>query len=205
VRQSISGSLPTTSPAAGAGTVYDLASVSDSFASWYTIGNGAIIAPNLGGPVQSQHWDLVSISVQGYLGLYNTPAARMFGRFGKILTGGILTPSQSPVPFAGQFSEQSVMPPFPSDMSLVSSLWDPVVDAMPPGIAAGASFLPVTLLPVQTTILPPSPIGLTPGVPLLIGLWMTPSIIQWYPCMTAGNIGLLLYDMTYTVNYEDNL
>jgi hypothetical protein len=166
------------------------------------------IAP--GGPQQNQRWTLVSVSVQAYLALASSGAPsypRIGGKLGRIIAGLITDPAQAPTPLPFV----SVAQPLPLDSTLTSSLFDPKNDDAPPTFdgalfpgSLGANVTPDKLLAIQADISPPLPIGIVPGEPMSVGIWMMPSVLS---SVVTGpsEVDFILAWASYTINYDDGL
>lgn len=231
-RQSISGSFPGgTSQSALPGITATVQSLQDTpivpatGAPVRSNGATASVSAALEGPATSQKWSLLSVTVNGYLGLVagsnigSAPALSPYGRLGKIITA--LDPS-NPAPFGGFISGSSGQPwsvnmsPLPADGTLSVPLFDPASDELPPWapmyfkpglqIITGYPSIPIPtqLLPVSATITPPNPIQLLSVLQPGIGIWMEPSLLG-DSSRVGGYMGLTLFYATYTVDYDDGL
>jgi hypothetical protein len=195
----------------------------DSIASEWTDGATMFVPSVLGGPGISQGWSLLSVSIQGYLALISwdnifapTSTYQSFGKLGKIVAGLILDePLQqsSGVFFSATAPFTEAMVPLPSDGTLVDTLFDPDVDAMPPQMVQGQigenvfTVNGIVMLPVSVTIQPPNPIDIIAATPPTLGIWMTPSLlgVNNLTQSTAQFIGLTLMNGSFTVDYDDGL
>jgi hypothetical protein len=181
-----------------------------------TLGSGLLDATVLQPPLIS-NWAIQSVSVSAAMFLYKNPAAAVpYGRLGRVLAGIQIygSPSQdednptfnlaSPIPGA------SPMPPLPQDSSLLTPLWNPDVDPLPPltafvfqDISTPQNPPAPALLPVLATINLNQPLFLSSIGQLLVGLWLTPSLLSCgtngYPCVQLGVANAL-----YTINCDDS-
>lgn len=163
-----------------------------------------------------QKWKLLSVSVQGYLGyvIGDLPAGfqgpATYGKLGKLVAG--LPSLDIPVtalPPVAVLANQIPLLQQPNDSSLLSTLWDPAVNEMPPTIPnptdANNRFQIGQLLAVNTQISPPQPLDMLPGVTPALAVWLQPSLFGWRQSqLTSANaFGLALFYTTYTVNYDD--
>lgn len=186
----------------------------------FTLGGGLLDASNLQPPLLT-NWAVQSVSVSAGVFLYKNPttvgiaAGHTYGRLGRILTGIQVygNPSLSshtsnpnfPSPVPGQLG----MPALPQDPSLITELWDPVSDPLPPStpfvfqdISGPQSPPAPALLPVLGIVNLPQPLLLSSIGALLLGLWITPSLLgcgtNAYPCVQVGVANAL-----YTINCDD--
>jgi hypothetical protein len=170
------------------------------------VSGGATLIDSLAAsPAGSQKWNLISLSMQGYLCLSCGSTGTPYGDLGRIIAG-ILSPT-SPQQLSQGTNVPWVNPmlPLPNDMSLMTTLFDPIIDSTP---ALSTAFLrdavdPLSqLTPVSATVSPPNPIQLIGGEGLSIGIWVYPSLLG---CSAFGAVGLQLQYMSYTLAYDDGL
>jgi len=176
----------------------------------WTLGKTATRDAVLGGPYIEQHWQLISVSVQMYLRwIHDSSVApyAMFGKLGRILTG--LSVDQV---MSTQADDQylTTVAELPTDTSLVTDLWNPVNDPMPPiGYSGGGGVslqTPYNALAMTAQISPPNPIDLFEGVNPVVGIWMMPSLLGVNPAAPLANgVGLDVAAAKFTINYEDGL
>jgi hypothetical protein len=155
------------------------------------------------GPGISSKWTLLSISVQGYLQVFETATAQpLYGRLGRIIAG--LTLDSPPNQTQGSGPQPWTVPmlPITPDTTLTTDLWNPASDPMPPTQVASIDDTPSKNLPVQANIVLPVPYQVIPGVTPTVGIWMTPSILAT-SSGTGVQFGLLLTRATWTADYDD--
>lgn len=185
--------------------------------STYSSGATTIDAVPLGAGISSK-WKLLSMSVQAYMALIDagsqSTTTGAFGKFGRASASLILQPNfdqtNSP-PYGGMISP---MLPLPQDSTLTATLWDPATNPLPPRTPSPplippdiTSRPPSALLPVNTSIQLPVPIPIDLVERLLVGLWLTPSLIGFYkPAVNAGlfcQFGLAILYASYVLNFDD--
>jgi hypothetical protein len=154
----------------------------------------------LQGPTPQQNWTLLSVSVQAYLAmsaLISAPAG-MFGKLAPIQTGLVLNNQTAPTnaPYTQPIDNA------PTDNTLITTLWDPTTDDMPPTLASGAGSAIAEFKSVSSALIPAEPIQLTPGVTPVMTLRLNPSILG---AVAGGVFGLMLAFGTFTINYDDGL
>lgn len=183
----------------------------------YTAGAGLLDATVLQPPLVA-NWAIVSISVSAGLFIYQNPtltgtaAGHLYGRLGRILTGIQVYGSPSRAmssgtltPIPGAFP----MPQLPQDPSLITPLWEPATDPLPPSTPFAFQNISTPPPPPAPSLLPalailnlPQPLYLSSIGALLIGLWLTPSLLgcgtNGYPCVQIGVANAL-----YTINCDD--
>lgn len=224
MKRSISGTFPTATSSllANLGDLADASGI--PFNALRTAGNCAIIQPTLEGPAPNQKWTLLSVSIQAGLVFVtgegrtsinaseDTPSGGVLGNIQAFLLPGESNQSVSPTGRPGTFYQPftinplltiGVSPPPPFDETLAADLWDFTSSQMPPSqqVADGTE-----LLPISASIVPPFPLGMLPGNPPLIGIYMKPSLLQWYSLPNPGMQhykGLAIFGATYIVNYDD--
>src|SRR5947209_2585350 len=103
-----------------------------AFTSQYTLGTTIIDQPSL--QTVGRHWKLLSVAFRATLA-YGGGFEPVYGKFGKVYAGldisGILNPTSQLLANTGS------IPPWqdlPNDVSLVSTLWDPAIDPLPPNV-----------------------------------------------------------------------
>jgi hypothetical protein len=159
-----------------------------------------IISPNDLIPRPGKNFTILGVSVGGRLAVQqNGPT--LYGKFGKIVIGMPMTPdsSSSPTGF-GYLPYTTPALPLPSDLSLISTLWDPEVDSLPPSFA-NSSLDPTNLLPVYASIDLSIPLLVTTGISPVVGIWMLPSLLS--SGGSQPSIQLSMYYATYSVVYDD--
>ena len=158
-------------------------------------------------PQPTERWTILGFAVTASLQLVAI-SATPFGRFGKIKCGLAVPLSPTPVviddgnpagvPFTG----------LPPDASLITDLWNPDVDPIPPVFGNALLQTSQTTLPVAAAFTLPQPIdygGLTqPTYQLTIGLWMLPSLYGLINS-SLSTISLDLFNANYVVYYDDNI
>jgi len=100
----------------------------------------------------------------------------------------------------------------PTDSTLITDLWNPANDPLPPAApfffgqsgVSQSTPTPNSLLPITATIIPPNPVDLIPGIEPYIGIWMTPSLIG-DASGNGGYGGLTVFYGKYVINYDDGL
>jgi hypothetical protein len=179
----------------------------------YTQGTTQIDTTNLQGPRQNQNWSLESVSIQAGLSFSNLldlgqlGQALPSGKFGKIYAGIILTAGAYSQTQSGLSPGVSPVQSLPTDSTLVTTLWDPTVDDMPPSTTVFEDFISNSLQ-LETVIIPSFPVDIVPGSPPLLGIWMEPSV---YAVNNPGSseptyqIGLIISSAQYAISYDDGL
>lgn len=149
-----------------------------------------------------QHWKLLSIAVQAsLLHKKNSPCWGKLGRIFSAVDPTGITPS------TGGGSTPNVLP-LPSDATLITTLWDPTINDLPPDINIsdpeniGTAQNPG--LPISSVISLPVPLPVEASVQVTIGLWIFPSLIT-APFSGAGTPPLQIYIVNgkYTLNFDD--
>lgn len=177
----------------------------------WTLGKTVTRAAILGGPAIEQHWQLINVSIQGYLRWVSDTTTNQndvcFGKLGRIFTALSMDQVMST-----QADDQylTAVAELPTDTSLMIDLWNPDNDPMPPtafSSSGGISgFTPPTALAMSATISPPNPLDLFSGVNPVVGIWMLPSLLGLYPADPSPNgIGLDVIAAKFTINYDDGL
>jgi hypothetical protein len=151
-------------------------------------------------PTSLQKWTILSVSIYGLLGYFNTINGAVFGKFGKIYGGLVLD--------AGDFPTQTftTLPNLPTDPALTAPMWDSAVNEMPPPFGGTLPPSQATIagfLPVSVSISPPVPLDMTPQYSPLVGIWFNPSLLG--SSVVGGFQGLDLENISYSVNYDDGL
>lgn len=176
------------------------------------IGGGTLPSTPRKDTLSTPPYSLISLSVTAYLAFMLTPggASIPYGRFGKIVAG---TDPGSVTPFGGFVFGNSqqpwsvVMEPLPPDASLISDLWNPASNEMPPPFTPTGNVPDALnydqLLPVSATIAPPVPIALPGTNAPYVGIWMLPSIYGAPIGLQGGNAGLALFFGTSVLTYDD--
>lgn len=155
-----------------------------------------------------------SLSMQCYLTLTDNSGAAparsaYFGKLGKLLGGmfvadAAISTSGGPTPWA------HTMLSLPADPTLVTEIWNPANDPLPPlrnvndgGFTAGLTPNPNQTLPVSGIVSPPIPVDVPIGQEVAVGLWMTPSLIGCTGTSAGGNLELTAFSSTFTIAYDD--
>lgn len=137
---------------------------------------------------------IIAISFTALLGM--SGVFPLFGALGKIVCG--LDPegqpdvfgSSSPIPSVGNGCK------LPADASLLTDLWNPENDPLPPITGSGAP-----LLPVAGTLNPSQPVPITQdNVQLCAGVYMLPSVLG--VAQPISLTGLFLTSVYYVVYYN---
>lgn len=116
---------------------------------------------------------VLAISVTAVMAVsYTGTATYPYGKFGSVLAGITNQGNQTSYGAASQTYVPGILG-FPADSSLVSALWDPSVNSLPPALTSSQA----NLLPVAVNNVLPQPLELQPGGNLLAGLWMKPSLL----------------------------
>jgi hypothetical protein len=162
---------------------------------------------DLQGPNQSQHWTFLSVSVQAKLRFRAADVGdvtHFYGRLSKILAGVILDNTSIPTQ-NGINAYISPMQALPVDSTLLTPLWDPDTDPLPPTVASSiGTDLGLT---INASIVLNDPVDIVPGVTPYIGMWMEPSLIGVVisPATALADFAIEVFDAVYTVNYDDGL
>ena len=134
----------------------------------------------------SKPFNVIGFSVSAYL-LYYAQASttqNVYGKFGKIVAGLTTSPtlvSNTSTPGAGALSFLSVdgIHGLPADQTMLSDLWDPSVDRLPPGTLGPATLETYSsLLPVSCQVSLPQPVTMQAGSNFSVGWWQFPSLIS---------------------------
>lgn len=142
---------------------------------------------------------LLSVSATANLTFIMSTA--LFGKLGKVRMGLVLD-----VPPPGTWGNPRVMAPFPDDPSLMTDMWNPANDPMPP-ITPNAVITsqPQTFF-ISGEILPPVPLDIPTEQDISVGIWITPSLLAPRAALPLNTvIGLLVGNATWSVNYDDGL
>lgn len=99
------------------------------------------------------------------------------------------------------------MPELPNDTSLLSELWNPAVNELPPiASAINSNIQPSDCLPINASVSPPVPLDLIPGEIPTVGIWVEPFIIG---CNEFGlgdaELNMVLFWPSYLMNYDDGM
>lgn len=173
------------------------------------IGGGTLPQTPRRDALSSPPYKLISMSVTAYLGLAaNATSGNIpYGLFGRIVAG---TDPNAVTPFGGfVFGANSqpwsvIMEPFPPDPSLVSEMWNPANDPMPPAIAPYSAVPGFdSLLPITAVISPPVPITLPGTNAPYVGIWMTPSLYGAPVGLAGGVAGMMLFYGNSVLTYDD--
>lgn len=219
MRQRLNGAFIQFPRNGGANAFDEVIATVTPYAAARSAGTTCYIPVTSSGPQINQKWSLLNVSFSAGLayvigGAANGSASQgpaTYGQFGKI-TCGILSLD---VPFS-VYSNQGILlgalpwiPP-PADTSLMTDLWNPADDDMPPTIpgpnATYGQPQPNQLLSVSATVSPPESLDMIPGVRLAVGISLNPSLFGWNRGgVSFGDVifGLELFNAQYTVNYDD--
>lgn len=179
------------------------------------------IAPAAGGwslgatlldPIQldipaQKSFSILGFSVMGQLSLLRS-GNPSYGKLGKLLTAVVTDSSAHDTGNSALSNSNVAVPvlPLPRDASVITSLWDPAVDPLPPLIAASVPAIPASV-PVSATLNLPQPLELEVGNQLLIGLWLMPSLgpnQAGGPSIGQPNTTIVLSQAVATIIYDDN-
>lgn len=187
-------------------------------------------------PQINSTWELLSVAISGALTLANITVdqsnhydvAVPFGKFGSIIAGLVVDgnlqlPQVSTT--QGNIFTTFIQPlqPYPLDTSLLTPLWDPTIDDMPPIALRGNTQVsiatpnplvsidgtPLTLA-IRANLLFPIPLQVIPGRRIQAGIWMNPSVLGVTPISSAdtfgiADTGLTLLNLNYSATYDDGL
>lgn len=184
-----------------------------NFSSW-SLGQQLIDALQIA-PQAQESWSIIGYAITAQLLMVGPSQNGVsfqapFGKLGKI-KAGIAIPIQPTQFYAGGSLASTGFQQLPDDPTLVSDLWDPDVNSLPPiqsGVLGGNTTpLLSSMLSVSTANNLPQPINLTnlsiPSYALTIGLWMLPSL---FGCAVAGAVNGMsfsVWNAKYTVYYDD--
>ena len=200
-------------------------SIAPGAATARTVGSAVLTTPSLEGPQGNQKWSILSISFLSYLVLNDqsgnlTPASvnqPTFGKLGQIRAGLILDDQNTST--GGVIANLvgavgTGLLSYPADQSLVTTLWDPANDELPPQDVTFDKNFNQNAKVITGTLVPPVPVELTAGIlsPTL-GLWMLPSLLgnavtaTQSGSLTPGHyaVGLMLCNSQYAINYDDGM
>lgn len=176
----------------------------------YSSGATQIDIALLGGPKIGQKWTLYAVSVQGLLAfLIENGLPALGGRLGRILAGVFIGQSvqETTIAAVGDSPYSQSLLPLPKDVTLVSEMWGPETDPMPPSFSNVSVAASNQALPISTTISPPVPRQLLPGEQVGIGVWMEPSL--YCASLNSGAsvtyFGLQLQQQRYSITYDDGI
>lgn len=167
---------------------------------------GSTLLTSVQFPTPSQAWKLISVGVRASLqNGFNLFAMRPFGKLGAIKMGIVLNDDVSPTSISvlsgiGNVPFGVPILPLPTDPSLTELLWTPESNPLPPGAGQPST------LDVNATIFPPVPLDLSPGVPLSVGIWVSPSIVGVNAEPFGGHqpiATIIVHSAAYTITYED--
>lgn len=155
------------------------------------------------GPQYGTRWQVQNVSITAYLSIVS---AGMCGKLGKFIGGVIIDPNIQPMttkgPGANAFS--TPMRELPQDPSLTVSLWDPAQEPMPPATSpSGSPPQASQLLPVTATVQLPTPIRPLPIVDIIVGIWLTPSLVTVVRPGSAQGLSIYAYNSIFNVGYDD--
>lgn len=144
--------------------------------------------------------EIISIAVQGYLGI--TLEQSTFGKWGKVKTGLVLNAGPSRTTSGGTAPWVNPVLPLPQDPTLVTDLWDPARDELPPVFQPPiGNTSPAQLLPISAVIIPSVPIALPGGQQISLGIWLEPFLMG---CITGViQISMNVLWATYNIVYDD--
>ena len=163
----------------------NLTNETGTFSGW-TAGASAQDQVDLLGPLPYTA-TILGYAINAQLGLHTNGTDPAWGKFEKIIAAIKFGATQAD-PFFGSA-------PLPTDSSLISTVWDPAADSLPPSDLA--SLMPIGVefqLPQSLPILEQS---------LAIGVWLTPSLLSLEHSGLVTNVGLAIYNAQYSVVYDD--
>lgn len=143
---------------------------------------------------------ILSYSVQAQLA-FGKNFTTVFGRLGTILAGVNADSNAQATSFdSAGVPLVSATQPLPHDASLVSELWSPAIDDLPP---------PITTLPPSLGIRAATSVNLNQPLPAIagtayVGIWMQPSILPFLAVTpTQPGLFLAVYAATWSITYDD--
>lgn len=161
-------------------------------------------------PPTVEKCDLLAFTVSAELVLWanetGQPEDQPYGKLGKIVTGLTQVGSKT----SGVFSPANpvIVPwtqkcqPLPSDLTLLSDLWNPVNDELPPTTNTfGARPQGLKVSATQTLA---NPIPLFQGTNVLIGMWALPSLLRCSVNTDLPIVYPICYEGSYSLTYDDD-
>lgn len=160
----------------------------------------------------AKSWSLLAFSVSAQLvldlsGFVSPPPA--YGKFGKIMAGLVIPLPRATGAGGTNSPYDSPMTPLP-DTTLLTPLWDPAVDPLPPidDLSVGTGNTIPNNLPVSCQLVLPEPIEYgeyaDPATVGGIGIWMTPSLLgPSFGSLATPAYYLTIVNAQYTIYYDD--
>lgn len=145
----------------------------------WTTGGTTITPVTLPPPGSTDNIKVFSYTVNASLILKNSNHSCSFGKLG-LIRAGLTQLSPTPSTFSNPLL------PYPVDMSLITTIYDPASENLPPLATGGANF---TLMKVSTTNILPTPL-LLPGMIYNIGIWQETSLLGGFNNAPEANPGL---------------
>lgn len=179
---------------------------------------GAAIVDSVALPIRSvkSTWRIYSVSFTARLLMivnYILPATGIASRFGKLGALNCGMSLQGPQTISAHIPGGPAYPyttldesPLPRDSSLVSRLWDPATNPLPPINYLQTPHSPAELLDLSGGITPPQPIDMPAGGSLYAGLWLEPALMSCYaPPGVGSQLGqwLAVYSGQYEIYFDE--
>lgn len=171
-------------PVPGNVNLTDIQGSASPYSSWtqgaYIIDTARLV------PITNKPMTIVSASVSASLVWYQS-GAYYYGKWGKVIAG--ITEAQNTSGYAAGFPYSVPVNQRPQDSSLITTLWDPANDPLPPQLVS-----PLPNFPISGSIVPPSPIPAPQGG-IGIGMWIGPSLV--------ANANMCVYNAVWSIIYDD--
>lgn len=168
----------------------------------YTLGTTLIDQPSF--QAVGRNWKLLSAAFRASL-VIGGGFGPVYGKLGKVHVAvdpnGLLNPTGQ---FRGNNGSIPPLQPLPPDPTLVTVLWDPAIDPLPPNALALLSPPPSPGLPVTTIIQLPIPLPVS-DASVSVGIWVEQSLVASpvpMPQFTAIQ-AIQVQNATYTLNFDD--
>ena len=155
-------------------------------------------------PEYASRWQLQNISFTSYLTILHQGVV---GKLGKVMAGAYIDPNIQPSQTGSSagIPYSPIMKELPQDPNLLVSLWDPAQEPLPPAnTLVGTKVLgPSQLLPVTATLQLPTPLRPTPIVDVIVGIWITPSLITVVSPGISTGLNFYVCNSIYNLGYDD--
>jgi hypothetical protein len=158
-------------------------------------------------------WSILGFSVAAKLRLVNgilvfPTVTQAYGKLGKIQAGLVIPltaqTGTASAPYVSMAST-GVAPSFaelPPDVSMVTDLWNPANDPLPPQVPSSGTLASHPYLPVSCSLILPTPLNMTgyadASTAGAIGMWASPSLL-----MGSLLANLYVSEAHYSLYYSD--